>query len=225
MPFLPVHSDQIIRNIAAPYLTWGTILVCVAAHVALLGLPDYQLAHILYRFGFVAGALFGDLPQQPLPLGIPQTGTLVTYAFLHGSNGHLIGNMVVLYVFGGAVEDRLRHGRFALLYFGAAIAGALAEAMADPASARVLIGASGAVSGVLGAYIVLFPKARITILLPIFLSVGVKAWIIIGAWLVYDLAMLAWGDGSVAWLAHLAGFVLGAVAAAALRATQAQAAP
>lgn len=217
MPFLPVHSDQTIRHIAAPYLTWGTILVCVAAHVAMLGQPVYETARILYRFGFIAGSLFGSLPQEALPFAVPQTGTLVTYAFMHGSNGHLIGNMVVLFVFGGVVEDRFGHARFAALYLGAAIVGALAEGLADPDSGRVLIGASGAVAGVLGAYILLFPKARITLLLPIFLPLRLPAWAIIGAWLLYDIAMLAWGEGTVAWLAHVAGFAAGAAAALWLR--------
>lgn len=221
MPFLPVHSEQMIRHIAAPYLTWGTILVCVAAHVAILGQPAYDTARILYQFGFIAGALFGNLPQETLPFGIPQTGTLVSYAFLHGSNGHLIGNMVVLFVFGGVIEDRFGHVRFGALYLGAAIVGALAEAAAAPDAARVLIGASGAVAGVMGAYIVLFPKARITLLLPIFLPLRLPAWVIIGFWLLYDLAMLVWGDGNVAWLAHLAGFSVGAVAAVWLRASDA----
>lgn len=217
MPFLPVHSDQEIRHIAAPYLTWGAILVCVAAHVALLGQSDYATARILHRFGFIAGTLFGDLPQAPLPLGLPDTATLVTYAFLHGSNGHLIGNMVVLFVFGGAVEDRLRHGGFALLYLGAAIVGALAEGLAAPEASRVLIGASGAVAGVLGAFLVLFPRARIALLLPIFIPVRLPAWAIIGAWLLYDAAMLWRGEGNVAWLAHLAGFALGAAVAGGVR--------
>lgn len=217
MPFLPVHSDQIIRHIAAPYLTWGAILICVAAHLALWGQPAFETARILYQFGFVAGALFGDLPQEALPFALPQTGTLVTYAFLHGSNGHLIGNMVVLFVFGGAVEDRFRHAGFAMLYLGAAVAGALAEGLAAPDSGRVLIGASGAVAGVMGAYIVLFPRARITILLPIFLSVRMRAWVIIGAWLLYDILMLVWGEGSVAWLAHLAGFAVGVLGALMVR--------
>jgi len=218
MPFLPFHSDQTIHNIAAPYLTWGAILVCVAAHVALLGQPPIEKVELFHRFGFIADALFGNQPQELLPFAIPPTGTLVTYAFLHASNGHLIGNMVVLFVFGGTVEDRFGHVRFAALYLGAAILGALAEGVvAPPGSGRVLIGASGAVAGVLGAYIVLFPKARITILLPIFIPLGVRAWFIIGAWLLYDIAMLAFGEGNVAWFAHVAGFAVGAAAALALR--------
>jgi len=217
MPFLPIHSDREIRNIAAPYLTWGAILVCVAAHVAILGLPGRERFFLLHQFGFIAGAFFGDLPQPALPFAIPQAGTLVSYAFLHGSNAHLIGNMVFLFVFGGAVEDRFRHGGFAMLYLGAAIAGALAEGLAAPGASRVLIGASGAVAGVMGAFIVLFPRARIGLLLPIFISIRVRAWVLIGTWLAYDIAMLWLGEGGVAWLAHLAGFVAGALAAALLR--------
>ena len=218
MPLLPVHSDQMIRHIAAPYLNWGAILICVAAHVAVFEQGAYEQAFTLHQFGFIAGAFFGAAPQPPLPFDLPQVTTLVSYAFLHGSNAHLIGNMVVLFVFASVVEDRFGHWRFAGLYAAAAIIAALAEGLASPETTNVLIGASGAVAGVLGAYIVLFPKAKITILLPIFLSVGVRAWIVIGAWLVYDLVMLYYGEGKVAWLAHIAGFVVGVIAALLLRA-------
>ena len=142
----------------------------------------------------------------------------MTYAFLHGSNAHLIGNMVVLFVFASVVEDRFGHWGFAALYIGSAIVAALAEGLWAPTTTNVLIGASGAVAGVLGAYIVLFPRAKIAILLPIFISVAVRAWFVIGAWLLYDIVMLYYGEGSVAWLAHLAGFAVGVGAAAALRA-------
>ena len=81
MPFLPVHSDQEISHIAAPYLTWGAILVCVAAHVAISTAPAREAAGILHQFGFIAGTLFGNLPQQALPFALPETATLLTYAF------------------------------------------------------------------------------------------------------------------------------------------------
>jgi membrane associated rhomboid family serine protease len=220
MPLLPVHSDQMLRHIAAPYVTWGAILVCVAAHVVLAGLTAYDRAVVLHVFGFMPDALFGNALQPPLPFGLPEPLTLITYAFVHGSNSHLIGNMVVLFVFGSAIEDRLRHACFVLLYVAAAVGGGLAEWFATPAPAQVIVGASGAIAGVLGAYIVFFPRANIGLLLPIFVSVAVPAWVVIGAWFVFDVIMLFAGEGNVAWRAHVAGFGVGVGLALAFRQAQ-----
>ena len=84
MPLLPVHSDQMLRDIAAPYLTWGLILICVAAHVALSELSPLERAAALQTFGFMPGAVFGENQQPELPYGLPSFLTLVTYAFVHG---------------------------------------------------------------------------------------------------------------------------------------------
>ena len=217
MPFLPVHSDQPLRDIAAPYLTWGAILVCVSAHVAVAGLPFHDRAGVLQAFGFMPSALFGNSFQPALPFGLPGWLTLVTYAFVHGSNAHLIGNMVVLFVFGSAVEDRLGHRLFAVTYGAAAVVGALAEWLAGLQASQVIVGASGAISAVLGAYIVFFPRAKIGLLLPIFVSVAVRAWAVIGGWFLFDLVMLFVGEGNVAWRAHVAGFGVGVALALAFR--------
>ncbi len=192
-------------------------MVCVSAHVAVAGLPFHDRADVLYAFGFVPSALFGNSFQPALPFGLPQWLTLVSYAFVHGSNAHLIGNMVVLFVFGSAVEDRLGHRLYAVTYGAAAVVGALAECLAGPQASQVIVGASGAISAVLGAYIVFFPRAKIGLLLPIFVSVAVRAWAVIGAWFLYDLVMLFVGEGNVAWRAHIAGFGVGVALALAFR--------
>ena len=105
--------------------------------------------------------MFGEASQPSLPFGLPSILTLITYAFVHGSNAHLIGNMVVLFVFGGAIEDRLGHGWFVGLWVAAGTIGALGEATVNTGgAAHVVVGASGAIAGVLGAYILFFPRAN-----------------------------------------------------------------
>lgn len=221
MPLLPVHSDQMLRDITAPYLTWGFILVCVAAHVALSEIPTYEHSTALRSLGFMPGAVFGEASQPSLPFGLPSILTLITYAFVHGSNAHLIGNMVVLFVFGSAIEDRLGHGWFVGLWVAAGTIGALGEATVNTGgAAHVVVGASGAIAGVLGAYILFFPRAKIGMLLPIFVSVAVPAWLVIGGWFVYDVIMLFGGEGNVAWRAHIGGFCVGVAIAGAFRLAQ-----
>lgn len=139
--------------------------------------------------------------------------------FLHGSWLHLLGNMLFLWVFGNNVEDRFGRLRFLLLYLFCGYVAAYGYALANPTLAQPLVGASGAVSGVLGAYLVLFPRARVWSLVPVLLFIPLRlpAWLVLGLWFVlqwvYSSGYGVSGAGSVAYLAHILGFVFGMVAA------------
>ena len=139
---------------------------------------------------------------------------LVIDQFLHGGVAHLIANMVALFVFGALVEDRLHHIRFTILLLVSGIAAALLQGAMFPESTTALIGASGAIAGVMGAYLVLYPRNRITLLTPIFLPVKLRAWVIIVVWVVVQVFMSqsADADSGVAWWAHIGGFIVGVVA-------------
>jgi membrane associated rhomboid family serine protease len=148
--------------------------------------------------------------------------------FLHGGWLHLGGNMLYLWIFGDNIEDRLGHFRYLLFYLLCGIAATLAHAVANPASRMPSIGASGAIAGVLGAYILLFPKARVTTLIPIFFFITIReipAVIVLGLWFVLQLfvgvASLGVEDaantGGVAYFAHIGGFVAGMVLVAVMR--------
>jgi membrane associated rhomboid family serine protease len=139
--------------------------------------------------------------------------------FLHGSWLHLLGNMLFLWIFGNNVEDRFGRLRFLLLYLLGGYVSAYGFALANSTLHQPLVGASGAVSGILGAYLVLFPRARVWSLVPVlfFIPLRLPAWLVLGLWFVLQWAYSSGygvsGAGSVAYLAHVLGFIVGMVAA------------
>ena len=145
--------------------------------------------------------------------------------FLHGGWLHLIGNMLFLWVFGNNVEDRLGRFRFLGFYLLCGYVAAYGFALATPTSVQALIGASGAVAGVLGAYIVLYPRARVWSLVPflLFIPLRMSAWIVLGLWFViqglYSSGYAVSGGGAVAYLAHVVGFTLGVLVGLVLKET------
>jgi membrane associated rhomboid family serine protease len=165
-----------------------------------------------------AGPPSGDRcePVRPDYQKVPALSVL-TAMFLHGGLLHLAGNMLFLFVFGNNVEDRLGHLRYLLFYLACGYLATYGFALSDPSSQETLVGASGAIAGVLGAYLLLFPRARVTSLVPFlfFLPVWLPAWVVLGSWFVlqwlyFQGAATAQGAG-VAYLAHVVGFVAGVV--------------
>ncbi|MGW7047490.1 rhomboid family intramembrane serine protease [Streptomyces avermitilis] len=157
------------------------------------------------RWGVVPAELFSGVPRAAL--------TPATALFVHGSWIHLLGNMLFLYVFGAMAEERLGHLEFALFYLGCGYLALLGYAAANAGSTQTLVGASGAISAVLGAFLYLFPKARVTSLFPFlfFLPLRFPAWVVLPFWAALQwLAASRVATGpSVAYLAHLVGFSLG----------------
>lgn len=159
------------------------------------------------------------------PVG--EAATLFSAMFMHAGLLHLGGNMLYLWVFGDNIEDRFGHAGFVVFYFATGLAATFAHYAVAPGSAIPTLGASGAISGVLGAYLVLFPFARINILAPGGL-IGVPAFVVLGLWIVMQLVLGysdlttqgATEDGGVAYAAHIGGFVAGAVLAALLGRTR-----
>jgi membrane associated rhomboid family serine protease len=158
----------------------------------------------------------GCLEQKPPPFDKQPFVSVLTAMFLHGGWLHLAGNMLFLFVFGNNVEDRLGRLRYLLFYLGTGYAATYGFALVQPNAATPLVGASGAIAGVLGGYFVLFPRAKVLSLLTFFFFLPVKlpAWLVLGGWFVLQWLSLranAGGSGSgVAYLAHVIGFVLGA---------------
>ncbi len=135
--------------------------------------------------------------------------------FLHGGWLHLLGNMLYLFVFGNNVEDRMGRVRFLLFYLGAGAVSAYGYALANAGSATTLVGASGAIAGVLGAYLMMFPRARVWSLVPFlfFIPLRLPAWLVLGLWFVlqwfYSTGAGVTGGADVAYLAHVIGFLTG----------------
>jgi membrane associated rhomboid family serine protease len=148
--------------------------------------------------------------------GVPPSLTVLTAMFLHGSLMHLGGNMLYLWIFGNNIEDVMGHGRFILFYVLCGVAAMFGHAFTAPESTVPMIGASGAISGVLGAYLLLFPQVRVLVLIPLgFFTrmVHVPAVVVLGFWIVMQIinGAFSWGGlgGGVAWFAHIGGFAAG----------------
>jgi membrane associated rhomboid family serine protease len=145
--------------------------------------------------------------------------TIFTSMFLHGNWLHIGSNMLYLWIFGNNIEDTLGRGRFILFYFACGAAAVMAQVLSDPSSPVPMVGASGAVAGILGAYLILYPRARILTLVPVFIiffTIEVPAFFIIGYWALIQLANAYWlgggemlRQGGVAYFAHLGGFGAG----------------
>lgn len=169
-----------------------------------------------------AGALieaYGAVPRRLLENGPAGWGTILSSMFLHGGWAHIIGNMLYLYIFGDNVEDAMGHFRYLLFYLICGFGAAWAHVLSGPGSAVPTIGASGAIAGVLGAYLVLYPRAGVLTLVPLgfFLQVvRIPALLVLGFWIVVQifsglvsLPLAKLSGGGVAWFAHIGGFLAG----------------
>jgi membrane associated rhomboid family serine protease len=210
---LPLHDENPLKRIRFGYLTVALIAACIAVFAYQLSLGPRHAEAFVYAYGAIPAVVFGvsALPDGFAP--VPASLTLVTSMFLHGSFMHLAGNMLFLWVLGDNVEDALGHARFALFYLLAGIAAALTHAAIEPGSVVPMIGASGAISGVIGAYLMLHPHAPIKTLVVRFI-VYLPAYVVLGLWIGFQLLNVALadaGEAGIAWWAHIGGFVAGLV--------------
>jgi membrane associated rhomboid family serine protease len=137
---------------------------------------------------------------------VPPPFTILTSMFLHAGPWHLLGNMWFLWIFGDNVEDRMGSWKFLAFYLIAGVVGAVSQCLLMPSSPNPMIGASGAVAGVLGGYVLLFPRARILSLL-LFFRVSIPAWVFLGGWFAAQLFIVS--HSGIAWMAHVGGFLAG----------------
>ena len=199
-----------------PIITIGFIIACVLVFLHQVSLPLENGEVFVYQYGAIPAVVFGyaDLPTELV--AVPAYGSLITSMFLHGGWMHLIGNMLYLWIFGNNIEDVMGHVKFILFYIACGILAALSHAAIDPDSAVPMIGASGAISGVLGAYLLLYPHARVLVLIPLgFFSqmIYVPAGIVLGFYFLMQLVSggmsIGHEGGGVAFFAHIGGFVAG----------------
>ncbi|MBK8013418.1 MAG: rhomboid family intramembrane serine protease [Deltaproteobacteria bacterium] len=206
-----------------PWVNYALLLGIGAIFVLEVLGDEARVAEWVGRYAFVPTHFFAALHAQDSHLLFWSLGTIVTSLFLHGGWFHVIGNLLFLRVFGDNIEEKFGHLLFFVFYLASGVAGALAHAMAEPESAVPVIGASGAIAGVLGAYIIMFPTAKIVTLFPIliFLTfIELPAFLFLGLWAAQQLlnGYLSIGGGGrgltggVAWFAHIGGFGVGVVA-------------
>ena len=208
--FIPLHDDSALKVIRFQYMSGLIAAVNVgvliyAAHIA-AGEEAF-----FFSFGAIPALLTDRAELDPTLVLIPEPLTLVTYMFMHGGWLHLISNLLFLWVFSDNVEDAYGHFGFLAFYLFCGVAAAAAHTMIWPDSHLPLVGASGAVAGVLGAYLVLFPKARVWILLFMRLPIRIPAyWALLGWFGLQFLAVaLPQDEVQVAWWAHIGGFATG----------------
>ncbi|MEZ4561513.1 MAG: rhomboid family intramembrane serine protease [Thermomicrobiales bacterium] len=201
-------GDENAGSVIKPYVNLTLIGVCIVVFLYELILPERQLNALFFEWGAVPARITSGEGLI----------TILTSMFLHGGWSHIIGNMLFLYVFGDNIEDAMGHLQYLLFYLLTGIAAAGLQIVLDPSSAIPMIGASGAISGVMGAYLVLFPQGRVRALV-FFGSFGqvilVPAWTMIGLWFGLQLlsafaSLGAGGEGGVAFWAHVGGFIAGA---------------
>jgi membrane associated rhomboid family serine protease len=197
-----------------PFVTLGLILLNVYAWFALqgAGAPQALQASVLH---------FGTIPCEITARCAPEgltTASIVTAMFMHGSWEHILGNLLFLWVFGNNIEDSMGHLRFVVFYFVCGVAAGLAHVYLSPASPVPAVGASGAISGVMGAYIVLYPKVKVRTWVPPFFLLDLNAFFLLAYWFFIQLAtgVITHGpeagqQGGVAVWAHVGGFVAGVV--------------
>ena len=213
-----------------PVVTIGLIVACVIVFAVQLGEMssggEAALGALVTEWGIVPAELVAALRSGAY--ASLETGTLLTSQFLHGSLLHIGGNMLYLWIFGNNIEDRFGRLRFLAFYLGGGVVAGLAQVAIDPDSTIPTIGASGAIAATLGAYLVLFPRARVTtaiFLVFFFQLIDVPAVIVLAAWFILQLidgigslsVTAATAEGGVAFFAHIGGFVFGAAVGLAVR--------
>jgi membrane associated rhomboid family serine protease len=212
---IPLRDKNPSRTI--PFVNYVLIILNIIIFLFEISLGK-GMEQFIYTFGVVPSYLMNDIRTLSIDVGtvIP----FLTSMFLHGGWMHLLGNMLFLYVFGDNVEDRLGHWKYFIFYLIAGIAAAASQVFVSPNSQIPMVGASGAIAGVLGSYIILFPRARVLTLIPIFIFfqvIELPAFLFLGIWFLMQIisGTFALGIGAdaggVAWWAHIGGFVSGII--------------
>lgn len=210
---IPLRDDLHLQ--ARPLVTYTLIGACVLLYSLQQSLEEVESQRLIYSFGIIPALLLEHARLAPGLAFVSPKAALFTSMFLHAGWIHLIGNMLYLWIFGDDVEDSMGRCRYLVFYFLCGLAGALSHVAAHPMSGIPVVGASGAVSGVLGAYLLLYPHARILVLLPMpkfSRLVRLPAFLVLGFWIVFQLLNTAFAggqDGGVAWYVHIGGFVTG----------------
>lgn len=211
----PISDDN--PSHIKPYVTYTFIGICVAVYLWQFSLGAKEGEQAVFQLGMIPARLFGYKDLPPDLATVSPWMTVITSMFMHGGFMHLGGNMLFLWIFGDNVEDSMGHLRYAIFYLACGAAAALTQGMLNPDSEIPMVGASGAISGVMGAYVLLHPYATIRVLLflgILFWIAHVPALLVLGFWFAAQLFNAATAPADVpgvAFWAHVGGFVAGAI--------------
>ena len=212
---IPLKDDNPVST--KPIVSYGIIGFCILIFFAQLGLSETELRDFTYSYGLIPSVLMGidQLPQDLFK--ISPIGTIFTSMFMHGGWMHLIGNMLYLWIFADNIEDDLGTLNFVIFYFVSGIGAAMSQVFMDINSQIPMIGASGAIGGVLGAYLINYPNARVLVLIPLgFFSqlIKIRSLYVLGFWFILQFINSFFSSsegGGVAYAAHIGGFITGVI--------------
>lgn len=213
--FIPLHDTNSLKHISRQYVTLSIIAINVVIWVV-MGSPAILDQDAVYAaitsYGFIPAVANG---YATVPVGIdalPVTMTYISYSFLHGDFMHLAGNMLFIWVFGDNVEDAMGHVKFLIFYFLCAAAGAYAHSYMAPQSQAPLIGASGSVAGIIGAYLLLHPKVRVWVLALGRIPLKIPAAFVLGFWIAFQFYQIITApDSAISFAAHIGGAIAGVI--------------
>ena len=212
---IPLKDDNPTDN--KPIVTYWLIGICVFVFIIELSSSSYRTGAFFYSFGLIPSALLGDTQLSKDLYVIPPFLTIFSSMFMHGGFMHLIGNMLYMWIFADNIEDNLGIIKFIIFYLLSGIGAAMAQVLMDTHSQVPMIGASGAIGGVLGAYLINHPNAKVLVLIPFgFFSqlIKIRAIYVLGFWFLLQFinsSMTSSGGGGVAYAAHIGGFVSGMI--------------
>ena len=215
MIFVPISDEN--STLRKPWITWFLILFCTVVFIWQLSLTPEQANLLITELGMTPNLLFQQAPVLESNRITPFWLTTVSCAFLHGSVWHLFSNMLFLWIFGDNIEDALGHLRFIGFYILCGFIGTMSHVFIFPESDIPLIGASGAVAGILGGYLVLYPTSRIRVVswfIIFFKFIKIPAWLVLGIWIVGQFFSLSSSSGPpqhIAYVAHIGGFISGMI--------------
>ncbi len=215
MVMLPLKDYNPLVRIQFQYVTVTLIGLCVAAFLWQQSLGPEDGSRAIFGLGMIPAVLLDTRALAPGLAIVSPEMTLLTAMFLHAGWLHLLGNMLYLWIFGDNIEDAMGHARFIAFYLLCGLAASAAHIAANPGSAVPTVGASGAIAGVLGAYLLLHPKTRVLVLLFFRIPIRLPAYVVLGGWIVLQLisglGKQSGDGGGVAWWAHIGGFAAGLV--------------
>ena len=198
---IPISDENPTK--LTPVVTWALIGACVAVYAWQAHLKGDAYGDALLHFGFTPSSLMSPQFEASGIPAVPAVLSIFTALFLHGGLLHLAGNMLYLWIFGNNIEDGMGHARYLVFYLICGVAAALTFAFMDPSSTQPMVGASGAISGILGAYMLLYPRAKVTVLVPLIIILypfRINAIWVVGVWFAMQLLALTGTDTSgIAW--------------------------
>ena len=206
---IPLKDDN--PTSGKPIVTYFLIILCVLIFLLQLSSQSYKTGQLFYSYGLIPSVLMGH-NQLPMDLyAVPALATIFTSMFMHGGFMHLIGNMLYMWIFADNIEDNLGSVKFIIFYLLSGIGAAMTQVLIDTHSQIPMVGASGAIGGVLGAYLINHPDARVLVLIPFgFFSqlIKIRALYVLGFWFILQFIS---SGGGVAYAAHIGGFVSGMI--------------